>query len=152
MAFVFSLKTLLRLRELREAAEMQTLRSLASEVAAVRAEIEALETAGEEQQRVVCRDSLQGVSGADLHMHLRRQTAVREHRERLAQKLKDLEKAREAQQATYTRARQEREVLSTIREEQLAMYEEEQSRRDQRQIDDLFLVRYVREQSAAKIP
>jgi flagellar export protein FliJ len=151
MAFVFSLKTLLRLRELSEASELQTLRSLASEVAAVRAEIEALETAGEEQQRGVCRDSLQGVSGADLHMHLRRQTVFRQRREVLVQKLKELEKVREAQQAIYMRARQEREALSTLREQHLAAYEEEQSRREQRQIDDLFLVRYVREQNAAKI-
>jgi len=151
MAFVFSLKTLLRLRELREASALQTLRSLASEVAAVRAEIEALQTAGEEQQRGVCRDSLQGVSGADLHMHLRRQTVFRERREVLVQKLKELEKAREAQQAIYMKARQEREALSTLREQQLAAYEEERSRREQRQIDDLFLVRYVREQNAAKI-
>lgn len=151
MAFVFSLRTLLRLRELRETAELQTLRSLASEVAALQAEIEALETAGAEHQRGLWRDSLQGVSGADLHMHLRRQTVVRERRELLAQKLKDLEKAREAQQAIYMRARQEREALSTLREQHLAIYEEEHSRREQRQIDDLFLVRYVREQNAAKI-
>jgi flagellar export protein FliJ len=151
MAFVFTLKTLLRLRELREASELRSLRSLAAEVLAVRAEIEALETAGEEQQRGVCRDSLQGISGADLHMHLRRQTLVRERRELLAQKLKELEKAREAQQDIYMGVRQEREALSTLREQHLAAYEEEQSRREQRQIDDLFLVRYVREQNAAKI-
>jgi len=151
VAFVFSLKTLLRLRELREASELQTLRSMASEVAAVRAEIETLETAEKEQQRVVCRDSLEGVFGADLHMHLRQQTVVRERWELLAQKLKELEKAREAQQAIYMRARQEREALSSLREQHLASYEEEQSRREQRQIDDLFLARYVREQNSAKI-
>lgn len=151
MAFIFSLKALLRLRELRENSELQTLRSLASEVAAVRAEIEALQAAGEEHQRGVCRESLQGVSGADLHMQLRRQIVILQRRELLAQKLKDLEKAREAQQAVYTRVRQEREALSTLREQQLATYKEEQSRREQRQIDDLFLVRYVREQNAAKI-
>jgi flagellar export protein FliJ len=84
-------------------------------------------------------------------MHLRRQMVVRDRREFLAQKLKDLEKAREAQQAIYMKARQEREAFSTLREQHLAAYEEEQSRREQRQIDDLFLVRYVREQNAAKI-
>jgi flagellar export protein FliJ len=148
--FVFALKTLLRLRELREGSELQALQALASQVAALRAEIEALDRAGEEQRRDLCRDTLDGVSGADLHMHLRRDMAFRERRTLLAGQLRDLERAREDQQGVYMQARRERETLSTLREQQLEIYEQEQARRAQRAADDLFLVRYIREQNTAK--
>src|SRR5579872_1315296 len=109
MPFVFTLKTLLRLRELQEGAELQALQALAAEAAAVRAEIDALENASEEQQRNVFRHSLDGIYGADLQLHVRRQAVFQERRNLLQQKLKDLEKAREERQAIYMRARQERE-------------------------------------------
>lgn len=150
MPFVFALKTLLRLRELREGTELQTLQALASQVAALRAEIESLDRAGEEQRRELCRDSLDGVSGADLHMYQRRDMAFRERRASLAGKLRDLEKNREEQQASYIQARRERETLSTLQEQQQEIYEQEQSRRTQRAVDELFLVRYVRELNTAK--
>lgn len=150
MPFVFALKALLRLRELQEGAELQALQAIAAQAAAVRAEIEAIENASEEQQRNIFRHSLDGIYGADLQLHVRRQEVVRERRDQLHQELKGLEKAREEQQAIHMRARRERETLSTLREKQLATYDEEQARWVQRQLDDLFLVRYVRERSISR--
>src|SRR5271165_5015208 len=98
MSFNFSLQTLLRLRELNEQAELQTLQSLAAQAAAVRAEIENLAEATEEQKRAMCRDSLQGLSGADLQFQALREGASQMRLLQLAEKLKQLERARETQQ------------------------------------------------------
>jgi flagellar export protein FliJ len=148
MPFIFSLQTLLRLRELNERAELQTLQSLAAQTAAVRAEIESLTEATEEQKRAMCRDSLEGLSGADLQFQTLREAASRQRHNQLAEKLKELERAREAQQETYRQARKERETLSTLREQYLEAYKQEQLRRTQHELDDTFLIRFSRDKRA----
>jgi flagellar export protein FliJ len=148
MPFAFSLQTLLRLRELNEQAELQTLQSLAAQVAGVSAEIESLIEVTEEQKRAMCRDSLQGLSGADLQFQVQREAASKLRYSQLAEKLKGLESAREAQQETYRLARREREILSTLREQHLEAYKQEQLRRAQREVDDTFLIRYSRDKRA----
>src|ERR1700748_465337 len=117
MPFTFSLQTLLRLRELNEQAELQTLQSLAAQAGAVRAEIETLTETTEEQKRAMCRDSLEGLSGADLQVQVQREAGSTQRYDPLAAKLKALESARETQQQIYRQARQEREILSTLREQ-----------------------------------
>ena len=52
-----------------------------------------------------------------------------------------MERAQQAQQARYLHARLQRETLSHLRDQQLAAYDLEQSRKAQRQIDELFLMR-----------
>lgn len=149
MPFVFSLQTLLRLRELNEQAELQTLQSLAAQATAVRGEIESLTETTDEQKRAVCRDSLEGLSGADLQFQALREAASKQRHSQLAEKLKELERAREAQQETYRQARKERETLSTLREQHLETYKQEQLRRAQHELDDTFLMRYSRDKRSA---
>jgi len=141
MGFVFSLQTLLRVREIFEQAELQGLQTIAAQVDATRAEMETLDRLAEEDRREVWQDSLSGLSGAELRFHLQREAARREQYESLGQKLLQLETARQAQQARYLQARQQREILSTLRERQEAEYKIEQSRREQRAVDELFLMR-----------
>ena len=148
MPFTFPLQTLLRLRELNEQAELQTLQSLAAQAAAVRAEIESLTEATAEQKRAMCRDSLEGLSGADLQFQTVREAASRQRHSQLAAQLNSLESARETQQERYREARKERETLSTLREQHLEAYNQEQLRRTQREMDDTFLIRYTREKRA----
>jgi flagellar export protein FliJ len=143
MPFIFSLQTLLRLREIREEAELQTLRGLAAQVFATRAEAQALDTLAAEQRRALCRAALAGVSGAELHFGTRRESAQLERRQALARKLADLENSLQAQQAIYLAARREREVLTTLRTEQRSAYQREQDRREQSTLDALFLLRFA---------
>jgi flagellar biosynthesis chaperone FliJ len=56
-------------------------------------------------------------------------------------KLRELEQARKKQQIRYTEARQQREILSNLRERQLSVYLREQARREQQSVDELFLIR-----------
>lgn len=141
MAFVFSLKALLRVREIREIRALQALQMIVSQAAAAQAEIEALDTSMEETRRETCTGSLAGVSGAELHFQVLRDSAYRERRQTLLEKLNQLKKIQQKQTAVYRQARQQREVLSSLREEQLAAYNLDEGRREQRRIDEFYLLR-----------
>jgi flagellar export protein FliJ len=141
MAFRFTLKAVLRVRESLEKAELQRLQAIASQVAGTRAEIESLD-AGMETVRRQAREAVAvGVSGAELQFDALRETAYQGRRAALLKKLEELEQLRRAQQQRYTQARQQREILSNLRQRQLAAYQFEQLRREQQQADELFLIR-----------
>lgn len=141
MAFRFSLQALLRVRLSVERAELQRLQAIAAQAARVRAFIEGLDA-----ERQVAKTKLQeavasGISGAELRFEALREAAFGERRAALLKKLAEIEKLRHEQQARYLRVRQQREILSELRERQLAGYRAEQARREQQQIDELFLLR-----------
>jgi len=141
MAFVFPLQGVLRVRELQERSELQRLQALAAQAAAARAEIANLETEAEQIRRGVWQDASAGISGAELHFSTARESASLERRRLLQTKLLELERAQQAQMQRYLQVRRKKETIAHLREEQLAAYELEQSRRTQRQLDELFLVR-----------
>ena len=143
MAFVFTLKALLLVREIYEAAELQTLQVITAQTNAARTEIEAFDASTAELRRGVFHDSEFGLTGAELHFHVQAESARESHRKELSKKLQRLETSREAQQIRFLDARQQREVLSTLRDQQLAAYELEQSRRAQQRLDELFLMRRI---------
>jgi flagellar export protein FliJ len=143
MAFVFTLRALLRVREIHEAAELQQLQMLAAQTNAVRAEIEAFDAATAELRRNMCLESAAGLTGAELHFQLHAEFARDRRRKQLAIKLQELEKSFAAQQIRFLDARQQREVLSTLRDQQLAAFELEESRRAQQRLDELFLMRRI---------
>jgi flagellar export protein FliJ len=141
MAFVFTLQGVLRVRELQERSELQKLQALAAQLAGVRAEIISLEAEAEHIRRGVWQEASAGISGAELHFSAARESASLERRRLLQTKLQELERAQQVQMQRYLQARQKKETIAHLREEQLAAYELEQSRRTQRQLDELFLVR-----------
>jgi flagellar export protein FliJ len=143
MAFVFALRALLRVREIHEAAELQVLQTLVAQTSAARAEIEAFDAATAELRRHMCPDSAVGLTGAELHFQIHAQFARERRRKELGIKLQELEKSLAAQQTRFLDARQQREVLSTLRDQQLAAFELEQSRRAQQRLDELFLMRRI---------
>jgi flagellar export protein FliJ len=141
VSFVFSLRALLRVREIREETELRKLQALLSRISAARAEISALEEALETDRRNVRTAALGGLSAAEWHFHNVHDLLQRDRRNALLAKLRELESAVRAQQERYRLARQQREILSNLRERQLAAYNLEESRRAQRQMDELFLLR-----------
>jgi flagellar export protein FliJ len=141
MPFRFTLQGLLRVRETQERAELQGLQALAAQVAAARAAIAALDAAAEQARRAVWEEASSGISGAELHFSAARESARLERRRALHAQLQEREQAQKTQLARYLQARQKRETLAHLRDQQLAAYEREQARQSQRQIDELFLVR-----------
>ena len=142
MAFAFPCKGLLRVRELQERSELQGLQALAAQVAAARAEIAALEAAQPNRSGAASGRTHRPESPA------RNCTSARRARRPPGNAAACCTpscrnwnaRSRRSRPATCTPARQ-RETLSHLREQQLAAYDLEQSRRTQRQIDELFLMR-----------
>lgn len=144
MAFHFTLKGLLRLRESVERAELQRLHSLAAAVAFARAEMESLEKVIEDEHRRISDTVVaSGLTGAELHFGIARDVAWNAQRAQLLKAVFDLEQKRKEQQARYLQARMQREILANLRERRLADYELDQSRRAQQRIDELFLIRGI---------
>lgn len=141
MPFHFTLSSLLRLRESFEKIELQRLQTVAAQVAQVSAEIDSIDGEIEASRRQVLEQASAGISGAELHIAALGDSARRERRAALLTKRDELERARQEQQARYTEARRQREILSNLRQRQLSAYQREQSRREQQQIDELFLIR-----------
>ncbi|HUJ81265.1 MAG TPA: flagellar FliJ family protein [Candidatus Acidoferrales bacterium] len=141
MPFHFPLSSLLRLRESLEKNELQRLQALAAQIAQVRAEIELLDTQIELSRREVLEQAAAGISGAELHIAALGEFARLELRAKLIVRRDELERTRQVQQARYAEARQRREILSNLQERQRSAYQHEQARREQQQLDELFLIR-----------
>jgi flagellar export protein FliJ len=144
MSFHFTLSGFLRLRESLERAELQRLQLIAKAVALVRVEIESLETDMDAMRRSRS-DAMvtAGITGAELHFGEAREVALDVLRSELLKRLLDLEAKRKEQQARYLQSRMQREILSNLYKRQLAEYKLNQSRQDQRLIDELFLIRSI---------
>jgi flagellar export protein FliJ len=142
MAFRFSLQSVLRIRETLERVELQKLQALIAQANAARAEIEALARDRENSWRALQQAAVGGVSGVELQVETQREQARAVRRQELARKLTAAEQAERQQLARYRQARQQREILSTLRENQLAAYNLEESRRQQQVLDELFLLRH----------
>ena len=142
MAFHFSLNGVLRLRESLEKAEMQQLRAIAAAVASSRADLDSLDKNIETARRwTLDATATRGLTGAELHFEVLRESVLQTVRSSLAEKLAALERKRDEQQQRYLQARRQREILSNLYQRQLAAYRLEQSRREQQRIDELFLIR-----------
>lgn len=141
MAFRFSLQALLRVRQSLEKAELQRLQIIAAHAVRVRAAIESVDAEQQAAKRSMIEAAAAGISGAELRFEALRDAAFAERRAALVKKLAEIEKLRREQQARYLRVRQQREILSELRERQFAAYRAEQARREQQQIDELFLIR-----------
>jgi len=144
MAFHFTLSGLLRLRESLERLELQRLHSIAVAVALVHTEIESIDKVIEAAHRRTSDTVVSaGLTGAELHFELARDAAWNFQRTQLLKRLLELEQKRKEQQARYLQSRMQREILSNLRDRQLADYELDQSRRTQQRIDELFLIRGI---------
>lgn len=141
MPFHFALSSLLRLRESLEKAELQRLQIIAAQLAQVRVEIDSVDAEIEASRRQMLEQVSVEISGAELHIAVLSDSVRQEHRMGLLERRDELEKARQEQQIRYNEARQRREILSNLRQRQLSAYQREQARREQQQIDELFLIR-----------
>ena len=141
MAFRFALAALLRYRESIEEREDLLLRNAQQEVTAIRSQIAQIR----EQRQLLIQSAENalsaGVIASELHSFMLQRQHMEQAIEQLGVKLKDAEKRRDQQREAYQVARQEREVLSIMRDRQLRAYEIEEARRQQSQLDDLFLSR-----------
>jgi flagellar protein FliJ len=142
MAFQFSLQPVLRLRASYERIERLRLLQIAAAIVQVQNEIassvqESAKAGQDLRQRLTT-----GSSGVEIQFETVCEKARLNYRHALVARLAGLRRRHEAQKVVYRMARQKREILENLRERRFHEYQVEQARREQRALDELFLLRY----------
>jgi len=141
MPFRFPLATVLNLRERLEQRELLLLERRYAELAAVQGKLwEAAQniTRAHEQQ---AQDLKRGTTAFPLHLNAEAIKALERHREALQLNLQEAQLRLREQLEKYRQARQKRDVLEELRQQQLDHYRREQGKAEQRERDELFLLR-----------
>jgi flagellar export protein FliJ len=141
MAFHFSLETILRLRRGQERAERLKLEAIASERARARRQLEIMTEQFFESRRRFQQLMAQGTSGSELQFESARSESVAAARRTLKARISELEQQRLMQVEVYMKARQSREILENLRDTKFEVYRQMLSRREQQELDALFLMR-----------
>jgi flagellar export protein FliJ len=141
MAFRFPLHSVLHLRQSLEHQQELRLRAANQQVARVQHAIEQTEARREQMRTVRAQELGGGLTAAELRFELQCEEAIVRQRRELEAQLARLQQLRDEQRAILERARQARETLEAVRDRQVRVYQQEAARREQRRLDDLFLMR-----------
>ncbi len=141
MGFRFPLAAVLRLREIHEQREERLLSQILVQIAQAREAILAIDV--EMVASAATREAqlLGRMSAAELHGAYGLAAMLKERRHFHEQQLGRFEALQEKQIKIYRAAHQDRELLSSMREEQQEAYLAEQGRQQQKSLDDLFIAR-----------
>ena len=137
----FPLRPVLRLRRTQERHERLKLEAIGSEVGRARATLNELTKMSHDWSRQMQGSLGAGTSASQLQWDSMHAANLMAARAAQAGRLLALEKERRAQLRAYTHARQQREIIESLFRRKLESYRLEQSRREQQQLDDLFLAR-----------
>lgn len=144
MAFRFPLATVLRVKENIEEREERALQKIQLEMERVRREIEELsahlENAHDAREQAMQRT----IPAGHLHTMLWEARAVADKKKVLLHTLQILEEQRDQQMKAYQAAHRDRETLTGMFDEQRDAYEQEQTRTQQKHLDDIFIARRQR--------
>jgi flagellar export protein FliJ len=143
MAFHFPLHAVLHFRESLERQQELRLRAANQQVARVRHLIEQLDARRQELHSAQAKTLSTGITAVELQFELLCETEMLRHRRELEQQLARLEQLREQQREVFQQARRVRETLEAVRDQHVRRYKKEAARREQRGLDDLFLLRRV---------
>lgn len=145
MAFKFSLATVLRLREIAEDREERLLMQIRQQMAQSQQELVELDArciAVIAQRESELTNQIPATELQDSYM----QISVLEERKRIVREhLLKLEALRLQQMKVYETAHRDLEVIEQIREEKLELFQREQVRREQHDMDDNFAARKARQ-------
>jgi len=144
MAFRFTLAAVLKYRENLEQREYLALGRVQQEIVQVELELQQCEERRSEAARRRETETAFGIASVHLQEAYERERSLESQRDELEVKKRELKVKRQQCLKAYELARQKREVLEELRSRQLDAYVLDQSRRQQRQIDDLFLSRLKR--------
>jgi flagellar export protein FliJ len=141
MAFRFPLAAVLMVREHAEEREERALKKIQLEISRVRREIEQLDAEIVAAQNAREQALQQSIPAFELQESLRRVKAATEKKQMLALQLETHTRELIAQLKIYQVAHRDREALTDMLEKQREMYDQEQARATQKQLDDLFMAR-----------
>jgi len=141
MPFKFSLQTLLHYRESLEHQQELRLRAANQQVARVRHLLDQMEARRQQLHSAQNHELILGTTVAELRFGLLCESELLRHQLALQQQLAVLEKARDQQREIFQQARRAREMLEGVRDQHFRLYKKQHERRQQRALDDLFLLR-----------
>ncbi len=121
--------------------ERLKLEAIASEQARARMQLEGITQQFLDSRRSFQQRMGQDTSGSELQFEDLRAERVAAARRALETHIVELEKLRLRQVEIFTKARQGREILESLRDRKLQAYRQLLSRHEQQQLDDLFLMR-----------
>ncbi len=141
MAFHFPLQALLHFRESIEHQQELRLRAANQLVLRVRHLIDGAEQRRQELQCAQLQELGAGTTAAELRFGSQCLAELQRHRHELEQQLAAAQQACRQQREIFQQAKQARETLEGVRDRQLLLYRKEALRREQRNLDDLYLLR-----------
>jgi len=144
MSFRFPLAAVLMVRENAEKREEQALQKIQLEVARIANQIAEL-NAALAQVCVIREKALQTpIPAADLHSFLHRLQSLAEAKKTCVHRLQALELERDRQMKVYQAAHRDHETIADMFNEQRDAHEQEQSKSEQKHLDDIFVARRQR--------
>src|SRR5277367_3207539 len=141
MAFHFPLEAVFHFRQSVEHQQELRLRAANQLVARARHQVDQIDDRMRQMQAQQSRALDAGTTGSEVQFALFRESAIRQQRQDWARELTRLEQVRDQQRSVYQQARRERETFESLRDQQMRDYKRAASRREQRQLDDLHLLR-----------
>jgi len=141
MAFQFSLDAVLRLRQSLERQQELLLHEANQQMAALQLRIDNLNA---QLSQLATQENLQlasPVSAAELQFIQLCRSVLLGQRGGFEKRLAAAQVLRDSRLASFRQARQQREVLETLRQAQAQVYRQNEARQNQRHLDDLILLR-----------
>jgi len=141
MPFHFPLQAILHFRQSIEHQQELRLRAAHQQVARVQHGIEQTDARRQELHAAETRQLGTGITAAELRFGLQCEAELLRQRRELEQQLVRLQQLRNQQREIFQQARRARETLEGVCDRQLGLYKKMAARREQRNLDDLFLLR-----------
>ena len=141
MPFRFALQTLLRFRESLEHQHELRLQEANLQVSGVERQIEALDRSQDGLSAYETHELEGGISAAQLHFHTHLRYVLKLRRDALQLELVRRRELQKLRQNELQAARAQHQAVATLRENQLRSYRLEERGRQQRSLDELFLLR-----------
>jgi flagellar export protein FliJ len=142
MPFRFSLSTVLKVRENLEQKEARALERCYAELAAAQGRLWEAEQNILRAQQERAEQLKQGLPAIHLQLALQSETQLKRNRDALQQKLGEAQARLREQIEIYKKARQQRDTMEELRNQQMEMYRREEAKSEQQQRDELHLLRH----------
>ncbi len=141
MPFHFPLQAVLHYRQSVEHQQEIRLRAANQQVARAQHLIEQMDLQRKELRSMEMEELSSGTSAAELQFGALREAAMLRRRREFEQQLIRVQQLRDQQREIFQQACRAREMLESLRDQQLSLYKKDAARREQRSLDDLFLMR-----------
>lgn len=152
MAFHFPLHSLLRMWQSRERQERRKLEALAARLAALRVEMHRVEKNSRASRRDFGTWLGAGVAAAELHFAGRCEDNRNAFLKWLRDQLKATSSEHQAQMAVHQAVERQCKIFQNLRQHQLEAFRLEETRREQKRLDEIFLLgRAMAKRSPKKI-